>query len=260
MEHLDFAAQGLQPEGLSVVDEPRQPPPGIDAIQGPRALEYGLGGVRDGRGEEAAERRVEDHRLFLVELLEHGLAEGLGVDLPQFARFRPLENLLEDWGAADEVSFDLPLPSQPAPGAVEAVVLLEGQLFVEDGAILEGDGAERAFEIERKTLARGRSGMAVRSCRLRPPGIAARGARPPADLSGARGWPRSISHKRRKDRDCSFELLNVDAVALAVAADDRLQELWRERVSLLRGLCRASWCAGGALKTLWNAWWRGSLP
>ena len=245
VQQLDLAAQRLEAKSLAVVDEPRQPPPRVNAVQGAGALEDGPGGARDGRREEAPERGIDDDGLLVVQLLDHGLGEDRRVDLLELARLGPLQDFLEDGGSADKVPLHFTLPSQATLGAVEAVVLLERQLLVKDGAVLEHDGAEGPLQVEREGDLFGRLWRRPAD-RHRLPG-------PPRVSAGA-GVAAAVAAAgaaRFKRFDLGHEVAHMDAVALAVAADDGV-EYWKRYSS--------SASASSAGMFLGNTGRRGSLP
>ena len=100
--------------------------------------------------------------MLLGEVYAHGLLQLLDSDDVEVALFGPVEDVLQDGSAADEVALRLALPREAAFATVETVLLLQCELLVEDAPVLVADGAQRTFESQREAL--GSTLARVRRC------------------------------------------------------------------------------------------------
>ena len=198
-----------------MIDIADQDAPRVQAVQGVRPLEHRLRRAGHRRGEEAPECRIHGEDLVLRQVNAHGLPELRHRDLLQLARLGPLEHLAQDRGAADKMPLDFALPGSTSFGPVELVLVLQGQLLVEDAPILEVDRSKRPFEIEWK-FCRPLRPLVTAGCGYRRwwscsvPGIAAAAAAAACSSS-------STSFERC---DLLHELGHANAVARAIAADN----------------------------------------
>ena len=179
VEHLDLTAQRLPTYAASMVDVPRDAPPSVQAVEHVGILEDVLGDAGDRTAEEAPDRGIHHLHLLVRQGHAHRFLELLRRDGLELLLLSPFEDLAKDRRTRYEVPFDLALPRDATLDAVEAVLLLGGHLVVEEAALLEANGAERAVQGQRKSdstvlsmwrLGRSRSSRAFRS-RSSVPGI-----------------------------------------------------------------------------------------
>ena len=147
----------------------------------------------------------------------HVLALGEVQDLPQDGRLR------------DEVPLELALPLSTILRAVEAVLLLDGEFLVEHAAVLEADRTDRAVELERQRLLHARAVSALAWTSVITSSFAVRrrwNSRGSVWLPGISCMSSACGLEYRDLRD---QLLHMDAVAHAVAADERghPRSVWR---------------------------------
>ena len=183
-------------------------------------------------------------------ILGHPPADGLdqllrGDDV-ELLVLGPLEDLAQDGGTRDEVALDLALPREAALHAVEPVLVLAGELLVEDGAFLVPDRSDGVLELEGQRLL----GLGVpaawsarRDCALGLPGRVLE-----------KIWStmimivRSWLVERLQNFDLLHELLDMDAVARPVAARHGPQDAHVPRLAV-GAARRSSGRRGGAWRS-----------